>query len=59
MLPNNRYYRFNAPDIGAIQLDETDKQQLEILQNKVVCVCVCVCMRLSVFMCIHIPRALV
>ena len=35
MLPKHRYYRFNAPDIGAIQLDETDKQQLEILQNKV------------------------
>ena len=28
-------HRFNAPDIGAIQLDETDRQQLEILQNKV------------------------
>ena len=25
----------NAPDIGSIQMDETDKQQLDIMQNKV------------------------
>ena len=35
MLPKDAYYRFNAPEIGEIQMDETDKQQLDILQNKV------------------------